>query len=70
MDKRQIATFIKKRRKQLEITQQDLALLSGISTRKLSDIETSHGTTTIDTLNKVCDILGVEIVLKIKGVDL
>ena len=70
MDKKQIATYIKKRRKQLDITQQDLALLSGVSTRKLSDIETSNGATTVDTLNKVCDILGVEVVLKIKGVDL
>ena len=70
MDKRQIATFIKKRRKQLEITQQELAQMSNISTRKLSDIETANGATTIDTLNKVCDILGLEVVLKIKGVDL
>jgi len=70
MDKKQIATYIKKRRKQLQITQQELATVSNISTRKLSDIETSNGATTIDTLNKVCDILGLEIVLKIKGVDL
>jgi len=70
MDKKQIATFIKKRRKQLELTQQELAQMSNISTRKLSDIETANGATTIDTLNKVCDILGLEVVLKIKGVDL
>jgi len=70
MDKKQIATFIKKRRKQLEITQQELAQMSNVSTRKLSDIETANGATTIDTLNKVCDILGLEVVLKIKGVDL
>ncbi len=69
MDMRQIASFVKKRRKQLQITQQDLASISGISTRKLSDIETSSGTTTIDTLNKVCETLGVEIVLKVKGVN-
>ena len=68
MDKKDIANFIKQRRKQLEITQEDLALLSGISTRKLSDIETAKADTTIDTLNKVCNTLGVEIVLKIKGV--
>lgn len=69
MDKKQIASLIKQRRKQLQITQQDLANLSSISTRKISDIETSNGTTTIDTLNKVCDILGLEIVVKIKGID-
>lgn len=70
MDKKQIATLIKKRRKQLELNQQDLALLSGVSTRKISDIETANATTTIDILNKICDILGLELVLKIKGVDL
>jgi len=69
MNKKDIANFIKQRRKQLEITQENLALLSGISTRKLSDIETAKADTTIDTLNKVCNTLGVEIVLKIKGVD-
>lgn len=69
MDMKQIASFIKKRRKQLNITQQNLADISGISTRKLSDIETSKGTTTIEILNKVCETLGVEIVLKVKGVD-
>ncbi len=69
MNKKQIATFIKKRRKQLEITQQNLSSYSVVSTRTISDIETANGTTTIDTLNKVCDILGLELILKIKGVD-
>ena len=69
MDKKQIATFIKKRRKQLKITQQDLSSYSDVSTRTISDIETANGTTTIDILNKVCDILGLELILKIKGVD-
>ena len=69
MDKKQIATFIKKRRKQLEITQEDLALMSGISTRKLSDIETASTTTSVDTLNKVCDVLGLELLLQIKGIE-
>ena len=69
MDKKQMGSFIKRRRKQLEITQQDLADMSSVSIRKISDIETSKTTTTIDTLNKICDILGLEIVLKIKGVE-
>ncbi len=67
MDKKQIGTFLKQRRKQLGITQVEIATLSGISTRKLSDIETSKSSSTIDTLNKVCDILGCELNIKIKG---
>ena len=35
------------------ITQVDLALLSEISTRQLSDIETAKVSTTIDTLSKI-----------------
>ncbi len=70
MNNKNIGFFIKKRRKQLNITQQHLSSLSDVSTRKISDIETANGTTTIDTLNKVCDVLGLEFVLKIKGVEL
>jgi len=69
MNKYQIAAFIKKRRKQLNITQQELAALSNVSIRKISDIETAKTTTTIDTLNKICDVLGLELLLKIKGIE-
>jgi len=69
MNKQQIALFIKKRRKQLKITQEELATLSNVSIRKISDIERATTTTTIDTLNKICDVLGLELLLKIKGVE-
>ena len=70
MDDKQIAVYIKKRRKQLSITQKELSLLSDVSIRKISDIETSSGGTTVEILNKICDILGLEIKLHIKGVEL
>jgi transcriptional regulator with XRE-family HTH domain len=69
MDNKQIAHYIKKRRKQLNITQQELASISGVSTRKLSDIETASSGTTIDILNKICEVLGIEITMSIKGID-
>jgi transcriptional regulator with XRE-family HTH domain len=69
MNNKQIALYIKKRRKQLNITQQELSLISGVSTRKLSNIETASGGTTIDILNKICEVLGLEISLSIKGLD-
>ncbi len=68
MDNKQIAVHIKKRRKQLSITQKELSLLSDVSIRKISDIETSSGGTTVEILNKICDILGLEIKLQIKGI--
>ena len=69
MKREVLAQIIKQRRKQLKITQADLALLSEISTRQLSDIETAQVSTTIDTLSKICETLGLSIELKIKGVD-
>ena len=69
MNKKEIAKLITQRRKQLNITQVELALLSELSTRQLSDIETAKVSTTIDTLSKICETLGLSIELKIKGLD-
>ena len=69
MTREVLAQMIKIRRKQLKITQVELAELSEISTRQLSDIETAQVSTTIDTLSKICETLGFSIELKIKGVD-
>ena len=69
MNREEIAKLITQRRKQLNITQIELALLSELSTRQLSDIETAKVSTTIDTLSKICETLGLSIELKIKGID-
>ena len=69
MNRESIAKLITQRRKQLNITQVELALLSELSTRQLSDIETAKVSTTIDTLSKICETLGLSIELKIKGLD-
>ena len=69
MTRKVLAQIIKQRRKQLKITQVDLAELSEISTRQLSDIETAQASTTLDTLSKICETLGLTIEVKIKGVE-
>jgi len=69
MTREEIAKLITQRRKQLNITQIDLALLSELSTRQLSDIERAKVSTTIDTLSKICDTLGLSIELQIKGAE-
>ena len=68
MNKEEIGKLIVKRRKQLNITQVELALLSELSTRQLSDIERAKVSTTIDTLFKICDTLGLTIEIKVKGI--
>ena len=69
MNREEIAKLITERRKQLNITQVELALLSELSTRQLSDIETAKVSTTIDTLSKICETLGLSIELRVKGIE-
>lgn len=69
MDTVKIATLVKKRRKELGITQHKLAELSEISLRKISDIETAFSDTSVGTLQKVLEVLGLEIRIEIKRMD-
>jgi len=69
MTRTELATLIKERRKQLNISQIDLAELSEVSVRQLSDIETEKSSPTIETLSKICETLGLSIELRVKGSD-
>ena len=69
MNRQELGRIIQSRRKELKITQVDLALISEISTKQLSNIEQGKVSTTIDMLSKLCETLGLSIELKIKGID-
>jgi len=69
MNREELGKLIQSRRKELKITQVDLALISEISTKQLSNIEQGKVSTTIDMLSKLCETLGLTIELKIKGLD-
>jgi len=69
MNRKILGDIIKSRRKELKITQIDLALISEISTKQLSNIEQGKVSPTIDMLSKICETLGFSIELKIKGID-
>lgn len=69
MNRKQLGTIIQKRRKELNITQVELALISEISIKQLSNIEQGKVSTTIDMLSKICETLGLSIEFKIKGID-
>jgi y4mF family transcriptional regulator len=62
-----IVEFIKQRRLLLGITQQDLADFSGVSLRTIREIEAGKANPSIETLNSIVDVLGLEIDLKIKN---
>ena len=65
----EIHQFIKDRRALLGITQQDLADISGVGLRTIKLIETGKGNPALHTLQKVVEVLGMELVLKIKNTD-
>lgn len=52
----------------LGLTQQDLADYSGLSLRIIKSIETGKGNPSLNTLHKLVDILGLEIILQVKEV--
>ena len=63
----EIGALIKERRHTLKITQPDLAEMAGISKNTLYKIETGQANPTIRMLNKIADILGMEVIMAVKS---
>jgi transcriptional regulator with XRE-family HTH domain len=61
---------IKERRETLRVTQEGLAELSGVGLRTLKQFESGKGNPTLSTLQKMSDVLGMEICLRTKDVTL
>ncbi len=58
--------IIKKRRKNLKVNQENLARLSGVGLRTLKQFESGKGNPTLQTIQKISDVLGLEVCLKVK----
>ena len=58
---------IKKRREALRVTQDTLAELSGVGLRTLKQFESGKGNPTLLTLQKIADVLGLEVGLELKN---
>lgn len=58
---------IKERRDVLQVTQETLAELSGVGLRTLKQFESGKGNPTLQTLQKIVDVLGMEVSLKLKN---
>lgn len=65
---KEIGQQIKERRDTLGITQPDLAEMAGISKNTLYKIETGQANPTLKVLNKIADILGMEITMTVKKI--
>ncbi len=59
---------IKSRRKELSITQPHLAELANISANTLYKIERGQGNPTLEVLNKLAEVLGMELTLEVKKI--
>lgn len=53
--------FVKQRRKQLGLTQQDLAERAGVGLRFIRDMEQGKGTLRMDKVNEVLALFGHEL---------
>ena len=57
---------LKSRREELKVTQGHLAGLAGVGLRTLKEIESGKGNPTFETLNKLAEVLGMELKLEVK----
>lgn len=61
--------IIKERRAVLGLTQQDLSDYTGLSLRFIKSVELGKANPSVDTLGKIAEVLGLEIVIKVKEVN-
>ncbi|APW64430.1 hypothetical protein LPB137_00575 [Poseidonibacter parvus] len=61
-----IGKTIKKRRKELNLELKDLQDYSGVNYVSISEIENGKANPTIKTLEKLLDVLGMELDIKVK----
>lgn len=69
MTLKEIGIQLKKRREILEITQLDLAQMSGITIKTIHLIERGTGNPSFETLQKLGDIVGLEVVIQLKKIE-
>ena len=59
---------IKKRRDELNVTQETLAEISGVGLRTLKEFESGKGNPTLQTIVRLLDALGLELSLQTKSI--
>jgi transcriptional regulator with XRE-family HTH domain len=65
MHQKSIVETLKMRRNRLQVNQESLALLTGVSVRTIKQLESGKGNPTLETIQKLADVLGLEIRLEI-----
>jgi transcriptional regulator with XRE-family HTH domain len=62
----EIGHLLERRRKALNLKQEDLSEITGINTRTIYQAETGSGNPSFTTLEKLADVLGLEIKVQMK----
>ena len=65
--KQKIGKQIKKRRLELKMEQVDLQDYAGVGSTTISKLEQGKANITVETLEKILEVLGMEVVVKVKG---
>jgi transcriptional regulator with XRE-family HTH domain len=69
MNKKELGKTIQTRREYLSLKQEDVAEMTGITSKTIYLIESGKGNPSIDTLTKLVDVLGLEMSIGIKKVE-
>jgi transcriptional regulator with XRE-family HTH domain len=67
MNTHEIGKIIQERRDFLNLTQKDIAEISGITFKSISEIELGIRNPSVNTLNKILEVLGLELSVQIKS---
>jgi transcriptional regulator with XRE-family HTH domain len=66
MIEQKIRDIIKERRKFLKLRQEDIAEITGIALKTIQLLEQGKGNPSVSTLQKIADVLGMEITMQVK----
>lgn len=66
MNLKDMGELIKKRRELLKLRQEDLSELSNVTIKTIHLIELGNGNPSFQTLNKLTEVLGLEIIVDVK----
>jgi predicted transcriptional regulator len=61
---KKISLLLRERRRELGVSRNDLARLSGLCLHSLSDLETGKGNPTLGSLSQVLRVLGLEMAFR------
>lgn len=67
MNNHEIGKIIQGRRDFLNLTQKDIAEIAGITFKSISEIELGIRNPSVNTLNKILEVLGLELSVQIKS---